>query len=159
MIYIRVPISNIGSILVYEDDELLFKIDRNFYFGFKITGKIFEKDKKIAVVTNSFLSIKLLYQDLGNNIEILSSNFPFYSKFKIEENTIKVIDNPLYFIYPKIYSYIFWNNKLIAKVGLNKLIDIYGAELQVKFISKNCHRDVRYYVVLIYLMTCINLNV
>jgi len=159
MIYIKVPISNIGSISVYEDDELLFRINRNFYFGFKVTGEFFEKDEKIAVVTNSFLSIKILFQDLESTIKVLSSNYLFYSKFKVGENEIKIIDNPLYFIYPKIYSKILWNNKLIANVSLKKLIDMGGAELQVKFISENCNRNIKYITVLIYLMTCININI
>lgn len=159
MIYIKVPISNIGSILVYEGNELLFRVDRNFYFGFKVTGVFFEKEKKIAVVTNSFLSIKILFQDLESTIRVLSSNCPFYSKFKAGKNEIKIIDNPLYFIYPKFYSKVFWNNELIADVSLKKIIDTEGAELQIKFISENCDRDIKYYVILIYLMTCINVNV
>jgi len=76
MIYIKVPISNIGSISVYEDDETLFVLNRKLYFGFKVTGEIFEKDKKIAVVTNSFLIIKILFQDLESTIKVLSSTYP-----------------------------------------------------------------------------------
>jgi hypothetical protein len=159
MIYIKIPISNIGSVLVYENDKLLFRINRYFSFGFKVTGEVFEKDKKIAVVTNSFLSIKVLFQDIESNIKVLSSYFPFYSKFKVGNNEIKIIDNPLYFISPKIYSKILWNDKLIANVSLKRLIDMEGIELQVKLISEDCSRDAKYYVILIYLMTCININV
>lgn len=159
MIYIKVPISNIGCISVYENDELLLSINRNYYFGFKVTGEFFDKEKKIAVVTNSFLSIKILFQDLKNKIQVLSSHWFFYSKFKVGKNEVKIVDNPFYFIYPKFYSKIFWDGEFIADVGLKRLIDKEGTVLKIKFISENCSREVKYYSILTYLMTCININI
>lgn len=159
MIYIKIPLDEEESITIHKNEELLYQINRKrkYYLGFKITGEFFDKEKKIAVVTNSFQLVKILFQDLENKIQVMSSRWLFYSKFKVGNNEVKIVDNPLYFIYPKFYSKIYWDNRFIANVSLQK-VGFESITLKIDFKANN-DREVVYYPTLIYAMTCININV
>lgn len=157
MIYIKIPVDEESSITIYKNDELLYQINRKLYFGYKIRGEFYDKENKLfAVVTKFYFYIKILFQEVPLKIKV-KNNLLFYSKFIVGKNKINIYDNPLYFIYPKFYSKIYWNNRFIANVGLQK-VGFENITLKIDFKTNNDREEV-HYSTLVYAMTCININV
>jgi hypothetical protein len=156
MILIKFPTDGTSRISVYKDEKVLLFVDRKFCFGSKIKAEFYQDGSKIAVVTNVIFSIKIIFQAFNTKIKNYKNGL-FSSIFVVNNDKIKVLENPLYFLYPKYYSKIYWNNILIANVEMQKIIDFRGITLEIKFDTND--DDIQYYSIISYLMTCLNVNI
>ena len=153
---IKFPTNGTSQILVYEKDKLYLTVERKFYFGSKIKGDFFEEEKKIATVSIFISRIKIIFQEFDCIIKVYKNKL-FSSIFKIDNDEIKIVENPLYFLYPKFYSKIYWNKELVGNVEMQKVLDFKGITLKLKFNTSD--DKIKYYSIISYLMTCLNVNI
>lgn len=156
MIIIKFPTNGTSQISVYKEDKLYLTVARKFYFGSKIKGEFFQEEKKIAIVSIFVSRIKIIFQKFDCRIKVYKNRL-FSSTFKIDNDEIKIIENPLYFLYPKFYSKIYWNKELVGTVEMQKVLDFKGITLNLKFNTSD--DKIKYYSIISYLMTCLNINI
>ena len=155
MIIINFPSDGTSKVFAYKNDNVIFHVDRKFYFGSKIKGKFYENEKLLAETTDFFLKIKIISQDLESKITVVNNNLLF-TNFMIDNDKLKIIQNPLYFLYPKFYSKMYWNGNLVATISMIKLFNFEGVSLKVIFNSEDSR--IEYYSTILYLMTCLTTN-
>lgn len=155
MTNINIPTDGTSRINVFENDELLYHVERKKYL---FTGKndFFINNEKVATIKTYIISLKIKFQRFDKKI----SNcifIPFVSFCQIDKDKIIIIDNPLFIIFPWYYSLIFFNNKLVAKVKIKSLLDIEGVNLVMNF--KTDDKEIKFYSTMTYLMTCLHTNI
>ncbi|WP_310557552.1 hypothetical protein [Flavobacterium sp.] len=156
MITIEFPTNGTSQIVVYKGSILFLTVARKFYFGSKIKGEFFQEEKKIAIVSIFFSRIKIIFQEFDCCIKVYKNRL-FSTNFKIDNDEIKIVENPLYFLHSKFYSKIYWNNQLVGTVEMQKILDFKGVTLKLKFNTTD--DKIQYYSIISYLTTCLNINI
>jgi hypothetical protein len=156
MIRIEFPFNQNSTVFVYDGTTLILKMERKFLLGSKKLGWIFQEDKLLLAVSNFFFSSKITENNCDWPIDI-TLNSMILSKFQIDSNEIKIVDNPFYFLYKPFFSRIYYNKKLIAKVRLVKLLDTNGIRLEADFHEKDKTKQL--HCLLCYLINSIYLNI
>lgn len=157
VVVIKFPSDGTSRVSVYKENEIRLIVDRKFIFGSKIMGDFYKQGRKIATVKSLFFGLRIYFQDFEKKITVRNNNL-FFSTFIVDNDKIKITNNLIYFLYPKFFSKIYWNNQLVANVSIKKLLDIDGITLEVKF-KEQYDDDVQYYSIILYLMTSLNLNI
>lgn len=153
---ISFPTNGSSRIIVYNKENEFLSVERKFYFGSKIVGEFFQQERKIAIVSTLAFSIKIIFQEFTHTLKVCSNNL-FYSIFKINNEEIRIVQNPLYFIFPKFYSKIYWKDELVGIVSMEKILDFNGITLNVRFSTNNY--EIQYYSIISFLITCLNTNI
>ena len=155
---IQINVKNKSKITVYDDRNIVYTMIRNTpLLSFKTYGEIFEGDNKIGKIQlGIFLKKQILYQSFFEKINIIKQQL-YMTDFLIDENQIRIKNNPFFFFNKKIFSKIYFNSELIAIVSMRDILDLEGYNLHIKFLVEN--KQIEKYSVLCYLISCIEFNV
>lgn len=155
---IKINVKNKSKITVYDDRNIVYTMIRNTpLLSFKTYGEIFEGDNKIGKIQlGIFLKKQILYQSFFEKINIIKQQL-YMTDFLIDENQIRIKNNPFFFFNKKIFSKIYFNSELIAIVSMRDILDLEGYNLDIKFLVEN--KQIEKYSVLCYLICCIEFNV
>ncbi|MDN3672840.1 hypothetical protein QWY99_07225 [Flavobacterium branchiarum] len=155
---IQINVKNKSKITVYDDRNIVYTMIRNTpLLSFKTYGEIFEGDNKIGKIQlGIFFKKQILYQSFFEKINIIKQQL-YMTDFLIDENQIRIKNNPFFFFNKKIFSKIYFNSELIAIVSMRDILDLEGYNLDIKFLVEN--KQIEKYSVLCYLICCIEFNV
>lgn len=156
MCTLEFPTDGTSEIRVIFNQSLGVKVERKFLFGGNKKADFYENGIKIVSVSSSIFRLKIEYQNLKETINCLRDNL-FFTKFSVGDSEVKVVDNPLYIFYPKLFSIIYWNGKKVGVVQIKKMLNLDGIVLEIEFSTKEEH--IQYYALITYLVTCISLNI
>ncbi len=160
MIELNIP--NFGNINVCNNGEPCFFVKRKILFLDRVFSEYFESDSMVLKTEKHQIlpcRAKILFQNFKKRIKILSTFNLFTNKFLVNQDVIKIVDNPFY-IFSKNFSKIYYNQVLIAKVKLKSRIGVGnkgGIGLIVDYES-DVESEVIYYSLICYLISCSILN-
>lgn len=119
---IEIVIPNFGDISIYRDKILILLVKRSVDLKGKVTCEYYYNNELfLKTVSYKALFWKLKIDNLTQSFnikEIRNNGFEFFkSEYEINNNIVKVKDNPLYFLNKRM-STLFFNNSKIATVTL-----------------------------------------
>jgi len=155
---IELDIPNFGNITVYREGGIWFFLKRKVKFIERVFSECYEGDTLILKIKSHQVlpvSTEVLFQNLKRTLKIDRVFHLFRYKYFIDNDVVKITDNPFYIIDRKM-SKIYYNDELIGRVKLKSRIGIGndgGIGLIINY-EPNIEEEIIYYSTICYLISC-----